>query len=163
LQYDTGLEQERQGVITLEPVYPEAGGDKDWVNWYFDEFINGEAMEFAYTQAGQENSFTWKNMKEGFKIQMPLIAKLRDEKKIKVETLRESGEWFKENYKTTPATSVTVNNDFKDNHLRTVWFNSRFYRLNLLWDDGFLKFRDIHLFDERIASPYLNKKLESNQ
>jgi hypothetical protein len=57
-QYDTGLGSTRQGVITLEPVYPEAGGDETWVNWFFKEFVEGESMEFAYTQAGQENSFT---------------------------------------------------------------------------------------------------------
>lgn len=162
-QYDTGLQSERQGVITLEPVYKDAGGNKAWVDWYFKEFIEGEAMEFAYTQAGQENSFTWAGMKEGFEIQMPLIAKLRDEGKVKVETLEESGTWFKENYKITPATSVTVTEDLGDSNLKTVWFNSRFYRLNLLWDEGTLRFRDIHLFDENIPSPYLNKKLETNK
>ncbi len=36
-----------QGVITLEPVYGSAGADAAWVNWYFREFVQGEAMEFA--------------------------------------------------------------------------------------------------------------------
>jgi len=162
-QYDTGLESDRQGVITLEPVYNEAGGDNDWVNWYLQEFINGESMEFAYTQAGQENSFTWDAMKNGLQIQFPLIADLRDQNKLKVETLAETGKWFKEKYEVTPATSVTVTNDLKKSNHKTVWFNSRFYRLNLLWEDGTLRFRDIHLFDEKVESPYLTKKLESNQ
>ncbi|MDD7885137.1 hypothetical protein [Flavivirga sp. 57AJ16] len=166
-QYDTGLGHTIQGVITLEPVYPDAGGDANWVKWYLDQFIEGESMEYAYTQAGQENSFTWNGMKKGFEIQLPLISKLRDENKVKVETLEESGRWFKNNYDVTPATSVTVNNSngalLNDNR-KTVWFNSRFYRANLLWDkDGTLKFRDIHLFDERLKSSYFDKKLESNQ
>ncbi|WP_200976772.1 hypothetical protein [Echinicola sp. 20G] len=162
-QYDTGLERERQGVITLEPVYQDGGGNETWVNWYLQEFINGESMEFAYTQAGQENSFTWAGMKKGFEIQMPVLAKLRDQGKIKIETLEASGKWFSETYKTTPATSVTVENDLPGSDLKTVWFNSRFYRANILWEDGTLRFRDIHLFDENIPSPYLHKKLESNQ
>ncbi len=41
---------------------------------------------------------------------------------------------------------------------KTVWFNSRFYRANLLWDKGTMRFRDIHLFDESVASDYLTKK-----
>ncbi|WP_111307258.1 DUF3863 domain-containing protein [Confluentibacter sediminis] len=166
-QYDTGLGHTIQGVITLEPVYTDAGGDENWVKWYLDQFINGESMEYAYTQAGQENSFTWNSMKKGFEIQLPLISKLRDENKVIVETLEESGKWFKKNYKVTPATSVVVENDngtlWNDNR-KTVWFNSRFYRANLLWDqDGTLKFRDIHLFDENLKSTYFDKKLESNQ
>ncbi|UOB18467.1 hypothetical protein [Abyssalbus ytuae] len=162
-QYDTGLESDRQGVITLEPVYKDAGGNREWVEWYFKEFINGEAMEFAYVQAGQENSFTWKNMENGFEIQMPLIAKLRDEAKIKVETLKESGEWFRKKYEVTPATSVTVTEDIQGSNYKTVWFNSRFFRTNFLWEDGTLRIRDIHMFDEDIESPYLDKKLESSQ
>ncbi|MBC8005257.1 MAG: hypothetical protein H7X84_07265, partial [Verrucomicrobia bacterium] len=162
-QYDLGLGNSRQGVVTLEPVYPEAGGDSAWVHWFFKEFVEGESMEFAYTQAGQENSFTWDAMLKGFAIQMPLIARLRDQKKVRVETLAESGKWFKEHYKVTPATSVTVNEDMNGSNLKTVWFNSRFYRINLLWEDGTLRVRDIHLFDEDFPSVYTTDKATSNE
>lgn len=162
-QYDNGLGSDRQGVITLEPVYNDGGGDSAWVNWYFKEFIEGSSMEYAYTQAGQENSFTWDAMSKGFEIQLPLIARLRDEKALKVETLAESGKWFRERYKITPATAVTVNEDLEGSNRKTVWFNSRFYRLNLLWENGTLRFRDIHLFDEKFQSAYLTKKATSNE
>ena len=162
-QYDTGVEGSWQGVITLEPVYGAAGGDAGWVNWFFREFVEGEAMEFAYVQAGQENSFTWGGMSKGYEIQMPLIARLRNENKIKVETLAESGQWFKDRYKTTPATSVTVNQDLPGSDRKTVWFNSRFYRVNIIWEDGTLRIRDIHLFDENLASDYLTKRVDSNE
>ncbi len=162
-QYDNGIGNRHQGVVTLEPVYPEAGGDSAWVNWYLKEFVDGECMEFAYTQAGQENSFIWPSVEKGFQIQMPLIAKLRDQKKVQVETLAESGKWFKANYKTTPATSVTVNNDLDNKDVQTVWFNSRFYRANLLWENGTLRFRDIHLFDENMPSKYLTERVNSNE
>jgi hypothetical protein len=162
-QYDTGLGSDRQGVITLEPVYKYGGGDSAWVNWYFKEFVEGSSMEYAYAQAGQENSFTWEAMSKGFEIQLPLIARLRDEKKVTVETLAESGKWFREHFKTTPPTSVTVNEDLKGSDRKTVWFNSRFYRINLLWENGNLRIRDIHLFDEKFQSAYFAKKATSNE
>ena len=162
-QYDNGLGTTRQGVVTLEPVYKFGGGDSTWVSWYFREFVKGEAMEFAYTQAGQENSFTWDAMAKGFELQMPLIAKLRDEHKIKVETLAASGKWFKEHYQVTPATSVTINNDIEGSDRKTVWFNSRFYRINLLWENGTLRVRDIHLFNEKFPSVYEKQKATSNE
>ncbi len=162
-QYDNGLGTNRQGVVTLEPVYKFGGGDSTWVNWYFKQFVEGEPMAFAYTQAGQENSFTWDAMAKGFELQMPLIARLRDEHKITVETLGASGKWFKEHYKITPATSVTVNKDIEGSDRKTVWFDSRFYRANLLWDKGTLKFRDIHLFNEKLPSVYETKKATSNE
>ena len=161
-QYDMGVGAQRQGVVTLEPVYPGAGGDSAWVNWFFKELVEGESLAFGYTQAGQENSFTWDAMAKGFGIQLPLIAKLRAQKKIRVETLAESGRWFRQHYRVTPATSVTVNEDLPGSDRRTVWYDSRFYRANLLWDSGGLRFRDIHIFNEHFPSPYLSKSVTSN-
>lgn len=157
-QYDAGLGTQRQHVVSLEPVYEKGGGDSAWVNWYFNQFIEGECMEYAYVQVGQENSFTWNRMSKGFKIQLPLIAQLRDEKKVKVETLVESGQWFRENFKTTPSTSVTIKEDLNGGTSKTVWFNSRFYRINLLWENNTLRFRDIHIFNENLSSDYVAKK-----
>ena len=162
-QYDNNLENERQGVVTLEPVYPEAGGDSTWVHWFFQQFIDGASMAFAYTQAGQENSFTWPAMAKGLELQLPLIERLRDEQKIKVETLAASGKWFKAHFATTPATAVTANEDLPGGNKKTVWFNSRFYRANLLWDNGRLRFRDIHLFNEDLPSKYETGVVTSNE
>jgi hypothetical protein len=162
-QYDAGLGSPSQHVVSLEPVYAKGGGDSAWVHWYFDQFIKGACMEYAYVQVGQENSFTWARMSKGFGIQLPLIARLRDEKKIKVETLAESGRWFRENFGTTPSTSVTIKEDFHGGTMRTVWFNSRFYRSNLLWENDTLRFRDIHIFDENLASDYVDAKGTSTQ
>ena len=162
-QYDNGLGTTRQGVITLEPVYKDGGGDSSWVNWYFKQFVEGASMGFAYAQAGQENSFTWDAMSKGFAIQLPLMARLRDEHKIKVETLEQSGTWFREQYKLIPPTAVTINEDIKGSNRKTVWFDSRFYRLNLIWEDGHLRFRDIHLFDEKLPSVYETQKATANE
>jgi hypothetical protein len=162
-QYDNGLGTGWQRVISLEPVYERGGGDAGWCRWYFDAFVNGAAMGYGYVQAGQENSFTWNRMSKGFEIQMSMIAELLKEGKVMVKTLGETGKWFKDKYKVTPPTSVTVLKDHSEKDQKTVWFNSRFYRANLLWDKGTLRFRDIHLFDETVASEYLIKKGISTQ
>ncbi len=162
-QYDSGLGGNHQRVVSLEPVYADGGGNADWCRWYFDAFVDGAAMDYGYTQAGQENSFAWKRMARGFEIQMPLIARLRNEGKVTVKTLCETGNWFRDKYQVTPPTSVTVLNDHSEKNQKTVWFNSRFYRANLLWDQGTMRFRDIHLFDETVASDYLTKRGTSTQ
>ncbi|MDP4185264.1 MAG: hypothetical protein Q8862_08905 [Bacteroidota bacterium] len=162
-QYDDGLGSDWQGVSTLEPSYENGGGDATWVNWYFNEFTKRACMEYAYVQVGQENSFTWDRMSKGYEIQIPLVAKLRDENKIQIKTLAEAGKWFHNRYKTTPSTSVTVQEDLNGSDRKTVWFNSRFFRTNLLWEKGTLRFRDIHMFDEKLPSDYLTQKgLTSN-
>ncbi|MBC6110334.1 hypothetical protein ACFOG5_05855 [Pedobacter fastidiosus] len=162
-QYDTGLGTQRQGVITLEPVYKFGGGDEKWVNWFFQTFTQDRSLGFNYTQAGQENSFTWDEMAKGFEIQMPLIAKLRDEGKLKVETMEESGLWFSKKYKVTPATSFSVTKDLEGSDLKTIWYNSRFYRINMLWENGSLRIRDIHLFNENFPDKYTTEIATSNE
>ncbi len=162
-QYDKGIGGSHQRVVSLEPVYTGGGGNAEWCKWYFDAFVDGAAMGYGYVQAGQENSFAWRRMRKGFEIQMPMIARLLKEGKVTVKTLGETGKWFKDKYKVTPPTSVTVLNDHSKKNQKTVWFNSRFYRANLLWDKGTMRFRDIHLFDETVASYYLTKPGTSSQ
>jgi hypothetical protein len=162
-QYDTGLNSARQGVITLEPVYPKAGGSEEWINWFFDTFSNAPSLGFNYTQAGQENSFTWAEMQKGLELQMPIIEKLRNEGKVRVETMEQSGLWFRKTYPVTPPTSFTVTKDIKGSDQKTIWYNSRFYRMNIMWENGRLRIRDIHLFNEKIADKYTTEVVTGNE
>ena len=162
-QYDDGLGQERQGVISLEPVYEKAGMDRRWVDYFLESIVDQPCLAFNYAQAGQENSFTWSNMSKGLEMQIPILDSLRKENKIRVETLGESGAWFKECFKVTPATAVTTLTDVRGEGNKTVWFNSRYYRANLLWEKGTFRVRDIHLFDESYKSAYLEKPGDGNQ
>ncbi len=152
-----------RSVTTLEPVYKHAGGNEQWINWFFDSFANDPSLGFNYTQAGQENSFTWNDMKKGLEMQMPIIARLRDEGKVRVETMGASGEWFKKTYKVTPATTFAVSKDLGESDKKTIWYNSRFYRLNLLWEEGTMRIADIHLFNETIPDKYFKGVTTVNQ
>lgn len=162
-QYDDGLGNDRQGVISLEPVYTQAGKNRAWVHYFFNAIVDQPCLAFNYAQAGQENSFTWDAMKDGLEMQIPIIDSLQRTQKIQVLTLAETGKWFKDKFSTTPATAVTVLNDIRNENNKTVWFNSRYYRMNLLWKNQDFSFRDIHLFDERFKSQYVDKPGESSQ
>lgn len=162
-QYDDGLGRDRQGVTTLEPVYSHAGMNKQWVEYFLESIVDQPCLAFNYAQAGQENSFTWDGMQKGLEMQMPMLDSLRQINKIRVETLEESGKWFKDNYSTTPATAVTALRDIRNEGNKTVWFNSRYYRVNLLWKGSAFMFRDIHLFDEKIKSDYVDQAGKGDQ
>ena len=161
-QYDDGLGTNCQKVLSLEPVYGNTGANPDWVRWFFDFTVNEPCLAFAYAQAGQENSFTWARMRKGFEFQMCYIAELVAANKITVETLAETGRWFRSRFPVTPATAVTVLKDWKQEGCKTVWYNSRFYRINFLWRNGDFRVRDIHLFDQEYTSPYLDTPLTTS-
>ena len=162
-QYDFGLGSRAQGVISLEPASRMGGANRNWVEWFFRSMFDEPCLTFNYVQVGQENSFQWKNMKTGLEIQIPLLDSLQQQGRIRIETLEASGKWFRERFSVTPPTSLSALTDVRDEGRKTVWFNSRFYRVNLLWKDNSFRFRDIHLFDERLESDYLTKAGTSNQ
>lgn len=153
-QYEAGVGGVVQSVETLEPAYETGGGDQEWVDWFFRMFTKEPHLGYNYVQVGQENSFTWNGMEKGFKIQTTALKEMAAKGEIRLETLVETGRWFKEHYKVTPPTSVITTEDHKSTGLKTMWFNSRNWRANLLWDAQGLKFRDIHVFDETLRSEY---------
>lgn len=161
-QYDTGLGGTIQGVITLEPVYHDYGGNPDWVRWFFDVNFKASCLGFGYTQVGQENSFGWGAMSKGLEDQYALVAELAKQKNIYVETLESSGQWFRKTYESTPATSITAFTDWRNEGRSSLWYESKFYRVNLLWEGDRFRIRDLHRFNENYAERYLTETVKTN-
>jgi len=173
-QYDNRLGDNGQGVVTLETISDLGGRNPEWVDYYFRAFVHDPCLGYAYAQAGQENAFPWDDVRKimsasgkkidavqhgakvGFGVQFPRIDSLRRAGLIRLESPTQTARWFKENYDLTPATSVSVLRDYKDGKDQTVWYNSRFYRANLMLSDGLFYFRDVHFFAEQVKSPYLD-------
>ena len=141
------------GMWTLEPVYAEAGGSADWVAWFMNNLIHEPSLAFGFAQAGQENSFGWEAMRAGLTLQVALLARQAKAGEIQVMTLADAGQWFRRNFTLTPPTAVVYLNDWKHQNRKAFWYNSRFYRINLLWQDGGFFIRDLHRFDENLVSP----------
>lgn len=166
-QYDEGLLNDEnlipsscQQVITLEPIYSNGGGSPEWVRWFFNEIYNEDCLSFGYTQAGQENSFGWPAMREGFIDQMKFIAEKAGKGELLVQTLAESGEWYKSSYSVTPASNIFALSDWQNAGHKTAWYYSRFYRVNFLVEGNQFWIRDLHLFNEGYKERYLNVKCE---
>lgn len=158
-QYSAGLGENGQGVVTLEPVYAGdgGGGDPKWVSWYFDSLTRHPSLHFTYAQVGQENSFGWPAMHKGLMDQFNRIHALRDAGAIRLETLGDTGRWFRKRFSVTPATTAMALADWRGEGRRSVWYNSRYYRANLFWDGEALMIRDLHLFDQAYAERYLKQ------
>ncbi|MGN1409822.1 MAG: hypothetical protein ACI4XJ_06560 [Eubacteriales bacterium] len=169
-QYDFGTSAESgaqmfQGVITLEPVYCSGGGggNKKWVDWYLKENFNGDCLSFGYAQAGQENSFGWKSMKDGLEYQFEKFAQMQKEGKLCCETLGDTGRWYKETYETTPPSAITAHDAWDDGEKRSVWYSSKKYRVNLFSDKNGVRIRDLHIFSDSFADPYEDKVCDKNE
>lgn len=167
-QYDAGLKtgdglnpSSFQPVITLEPSYSEDGGGggvPEWVQWYFGENFNGTCLSFGYTQVGQENSFGWEAMAEGLTYQIKYVSELAAAGKLRVEMLKDSGKWFRSQYKFTPSSAIAAQKDWQNRRHKSFWYYNCFYRVNFFWEADRFWIRDIHRFDEAYPERYLDKK-----
>jgi hypothetical protein len=161
-QYDAGfLEADApdgngQPVVTLEPVYPGAGGSPGWVRWFLGELTDGPCLSFAYAQAGQENSFGWRAMRAGLEDQLALFAERRRAGKLRVERLEDTARWYRARYPLTPASAVTARSDWKGRGRASAWYASRFYRVNVFADGARAWIRDMQLFDDTRPERYLD-------
>ena len=161
-QYDSGLisadgkinPAKKQDVITIEPVYPQYGGNPQWVDWFLEQNTKGNQLCYSYVQIGQENSFDWRRSGDGLKYQYPKVKQLAQEGKIEVEYLSESGKWFKENFTLSPVCAQPFCVDWSTEDAKSFWYYSRFYRLNLYLKDGKIKIRDFHKYDEKYKERY---------
>jgi len=163
-QYDAGVGGNGQAVVTLEPICSKAGGGSPgWVDWFLKENFTTPHLAMAYAQAGQENSFGWPQMTPGLPYQYRELARLRDAGTIRVETLAESGKWFRERFAVTPASAVVTKTDWKKENHAGIWYLTRFGRINLFRTESReLVIRDWQRFREECEEPFLRSVCTSN-
>jgi hypothetical protein len=162
-QYDLGLSAENgynpvlaQGVSTMEPIYPESGGNPHWVEWFMKENFNELALPFGYAQFGQENAFGWSKMEKGLNMQWEILDRRVKSGEVTLQHLSETGDMFRAAYDLTPVTSVAATRDWAGEGHQSAWYSSRFYRANLFVERGQLWIRDIHMFAEHYTERYRN-------
>lgn len=163
-QYDMNMGDKNpcQNVKSLEPVYGNSGCDEQWVKWYLNENFNNKGISLSYTQTGQENSMNWERISKGLPMQFEILKEMQSEKKIEIMTLADSGKWFKENFRETPPQTQIFETDINDNRYKTLWYNCKNYRVNVLYEKGKIWIRDLYLFDEKFKEKFLNTKEESH-
>lgn len=163
-QYDLGLgnPEKGQAVISLEPVYPESGGKKEWVEWYLKENFNDNNLNLSYTQFGQENSFGWDRIGTGLAMQFELLNAKILNKEIELLTLGKTGKVFSEKFEFTPAQSMCIDSDYSEKNYKTLWYYSRFFRANILYQNGYIWLRDLFVFNESFTEKYLDAREETH-
>lgn len=160
--FEDGLRKELNGVHTLEPAWI-IGQNKEWVHWFFECLTDEDVLGFSYAQIGQENTYLWNTMYKGYEVQIEYLSKLDKEGKIRVETLKESALWYKNKYRLTPPTTFGAKKDWNYFNMKTLWYNSRFFRTSFLFENNSLVIRDLHLFDEKYVSRYYDGVLNNNE
>jgi hypothetical protein len=144
---------------TMEPAWT-SGRTPKFIDEFLEMITDTPTLGFAYGQLGQENTFPWPQQSEGYPIQMEALAKLRDQGKVRVETMGETGRRFKKAFTTTPAQAqVMLEDPFgnTDPPQGSVWYQSRFYRANLHLKDDVPFLRDLTVYSDLNPQPFLKQ------
>lgn len=148
-------------VFTLEPAWL-TGRDMNWVSWMFDNLTEEDALGIGYAQVGQENNFLWENIGPGYIPQLDYLARLAKEGRIRVETMADSGAWFRRKYRRTPPMTWQASRDWDEKHnLCAQWYASPCYRIGFLGEAGHLRVRDCFLYRDEYPSRYLDHAMSN--
>jgi len=101
-------------------------------------------------------------MQKGLEYQFALIKKLAEQNKVEVMTLGESGRWFLSQYVMTPSGSLTALSDWHDAGHKSIWYYSRHYRVNLFWEKGEVRIRDMYIFDDTYEEKYIQERCKTH-
>lgn len=144
------------GCPTMEPVWGP-GTNPDVVDWYLDTYYKNPCLTLSQMTTGQENSFGWDMIQNGYRMQAKKIAAFRDKGLVSVEKLGDTGAAYQKAHKVTPASALCATNDWTEGGHQSVWYSCANYRANLFLHEGRLFFRDITKFDDRYAERYLTE------
>lgn len=102
--YDENKDSENHprlnGCFTMEP-YWDCGKDREVMEWYFREYYENPSLAGSHATTGQENSFGWEGIADGYRLQLELAQKWMSEGKLTVETLGETGRRFRKAFRDT--------------------------------------------------------------
>ena len=145
----------KNGLFTQEPAWV-CGQNPEWVRWMYDNLFVENNGSFSFIELGQESCFGWKGRSEiGMELQCKHV-KEHPEYALTNMTVGEMGRYFKETFKDTPPMAMGALTDWAGLSHQSVWYNSKFYRVNL-WNDGEnLLIRDIHAFFDGYRDRYLD-------
>jgi hypothetical protein len=149
---------------TMEPVWP-SGQSETFVDRFLDMIAETPSGAFAYAQLGQENSFGWPKMQPAYSMQMEKLAKTSHAHGLAIETMGESGRRFKQAFSSTPVQAqVMLQDPFgrSDPGERTVWYQSRYFRANLHFRGDEFYLRDLHVYNDGFAQPYLEDTVQKH-
>ena len=143
------------GLFTQEPAWL-CGRDLNWIEWQYDNLFASSNAGISFIQTGQENSFGWENKVEvGLSLQYEYVRS-HPEYDLKSMTVSEFGRYFKETFKDTPPMATGALTDWGGLGHQSVWYNSKFYRVNI-WNDGEnVLIRDLHAFFDSYRDRYLD-------
>lgn len=156
---NSNLRDDHPPVNTLEPAYPQGGGNAEWVRRYFDMILDADTRPFAYFQIGQENGFNWDRISKGYRFQLDELIRRRDRGELVIETLEETGRFAQAHYPESPVSVLHAKANLLDLDTRAVWYRSKNYRVQVLYSDHGVEIVDLYRYAADVMERFYQDRI----
>ena len=127
--------------------------DKDYFSKLIDIFTKQPLNQINQVVVGIENSYSWNQYKKEYEDQLLVLSQKRSQGQIKLTTLKEFGEFYKNTFPSLSPTQVIVAEDPLGTDQKAIWFMNPYHRVGWFFDKFGSRFRDIRSYNEGQEEP----------
>jgi len=127
--------------------------DKDYFSKLIDIFTKQPLNQVNQVVVGIENSYSWNQYKKEYEDQLLVLSQKRSQGQIKLTTLKEFGEFYKNTFPSLSPTQVIVAEDPLGTDQKAIWFMNPYHRVGWFFDKFGSRFRDIRSYNEGQEEP----------
>ena len=140
---------------TMEPAFPEIGGNANFVRGYMENTCNPLNAEFCFSQVGQENGFGWKRIGPGLKVQFPIFKEYIEKGLISFHKFADIVKDWAANNPDTPSSVAVSEKDHLGGERKSYWCYNKKYRVNVYTQKSYFWIRDIYFNNDNYKERHL--------
>ena len=140
---------------TMEPAFPEIGGNPDFVRGYMDNTCNSLNSKFCFSQVGQENGFGWGRIGPGLNVQFPIFKEYMDKGLITFQKFSQIIKEWRANNEDTPSSVSVAEKDRLGGERKSYWCYNKKYRVNVYTQKKYFWIRDIYFNNDNYKERHL--------
>lgn len=142
--------------------YSTAGLKTDYLEKLSSFYLNSRERDFGQLTLGLEGDFPPAVYQGEYRNNLAVVKALEGSG-AKVVSAKDFGDWYRKSFKISPS-SFLISDDLMGLNKRSIWFQSPFYRIGLVYDNvkRQLSIRDLRAYPGNFEEPFLKQVNRQN-
>ncbi len=128
----------------------------DYFKKLIELYSKKQQNHFGQITLGLEADFPPGNYTLKYADWVNIISQYENSGEYRVTTMQEFSNWYQQKFPNLSSVYITQSPDLLGGGLQTVWYQSPYYRINLVYDqqEKQLKIRDLRVYQQNYQEPY---------
>ncbi len=121
-----------------------------------DLYVKSHNNKFGQITVGLEGDFLPQAYGGFFASQLDLVKAEKQLGSINIVTMKDFSNWYRNNFSVLSPVQIIQTNDFLGRRIKTIWYNSPNFRINILYNYDTKKtiIRDFRTYHDNFQEPY---------